>query len=850
MITPLVCLLSRPADAPTAAARIDHSDPELTPEEQRLIQAWSDHPGTPPLDQQGRPLAVFRCFPLPSGRLALSRLVALPGEAHGASAEVMIHTLVFEAGAVPGYPLDYHDWPGWQSRPGQRPALSPALEPLAPRLESLRAFLAADPAREPAAILLLAGMLSHDRHGRALLVRDLPERGLIWMACLQRLLPLPHALNLGLSSHEWAVRQPLPRLAATSAEGELDYRRMQQGEDYFIVDLPGRQRSTLPRNDALVDTARGCATRLVGWLLEAPARLTEFHDFVAALFQHEALTPELWWMLRLHEASQDAGPALTGAEVEPVLDILRYYTRPEAWEAVLGLLDGLAEQFGQNHRIEDDDALLDLLLEAMRQQPGDQIQRRVFRQWLLLFDRYLLAGEHRGLVLERYREVASLPLCEELHQQLLEAPRLARVQTQLTGLASPELGAVGWLLLDSALQLQHELDLHAVWLDPLLARLLTRPDGDAQLDWLLARADEPAPMAALLHRAREAATALEANRPEAEALLARLLHERLRDRTDAMALREALLANHDEALLVAEWRHQLAIGSEPRRLLPRYRREVLDALPAYRDHCFGVVCEVYFEALSETAREQQARDWLLGAEDDWWRLPDELAARCVVLGNRQLGLRDHGPGTRRLTGEVFARSRELGQPLQPDIPQLRRSLAYAASGELRCDDDWFRETRRSLSGLGEKDYRQFLDGVLDTLLRQALTPQDHGRILADLDLHRDILRQAYLAALSRLLARQDPLAGAVALRHWIDADRADSLTDAARERLLRGLARWPDEPFTALRQVLEHEVPAAHHTAPRWRDFWRDLDRRRQRRLGMLGRRLRAGLVTTTGRGF
>jgi len=215
MITPLVCLLSRPADTPTTAVRIHYSDPALTAEEQTAILAWSDHPGaTSLLDRQGQPVVVFRYFPLPSGRLALSRLHCPAADGDGDAADVVVHTLVFEPDQLPGYPLDYQDWPGWCEHAGQRPDSPPPLEPRGPRLEGLRTFLVASPEREQSAVLLLAGVLSRDRHGRALLVRDLPERCLPWMACIQRLLPLAHALNLSLSSYESGARRPPPRLAA------------------------------------------------------------------------------------------------------------------------------------------------------------------------------------------------------------------------------------------------------------------------------------------------------------------------------------------------------------------------------------------------------------------------------------------------------------------------------------------------------------------------------------------------------------------------------------------------------------------------------------------------------------
>lgn len=836
MTTPPVCLLIRPVGTPAEDARFHYCDPSLSTEEQEAIRAQSDYPDAPIRDLQGNPIAIFRYAPLPSGRLALSRL--LPRQD-----TVVMHTLVMNPGEIPGHPLDHHQWPGWCDNPETFTPSPPALEPRPPHLDESRTFLTASPDREAAAVFLLAGLLSRDRHRRSLLVRDLPTRGLAWMICIQRMLPVPHARHLALSSHQASEGQSRPWLAATDPDSPLDYRRVQQGDAFYIIDLPGRQRSTLPPHDPLVETARDCASQLVSWLLEEPGQLLAFQDFVTRLFVHEALTPELWWMMRLYQASNEPSASLQGFEVESVLDILRYYTHPASWEGVLGLLNSLRPQLIQNQRFSDDDTLLGLFLEASQQSGQPDPQRRAFQQWLLLFDRYLLNGEQADSLLERYREVASLPLAAELHEQMLDPARLTRVETQIPALAPSPLGAAGWLLLDSLLQLGRPLEGHRQWLDPLLAGLLAEAEGQSQFTWLLTRAGQAPTVAALLHRAWAATRRLDGETATAQAALGRLLGAHLRDSGEAMALRQALLDNHDEALLVAEWRCQLATSEDSRALFHSYRRGVLDPLPDYRDRSFGTVCAALFEVLPDSGRQQQAREWLFGPEEDWWRLPDHLAGDCVSLVNQQLDLQDQSAATRQLSDRLFARAKELGRLLQPDKPQLRRSLDYATRGELQGDDDWFRDTHRALQGLGETDYRRFLDGILGTLLLRSLSPEEHRRVLQDLDNGQGgLLGECYLSALSRLLERQEPLATAVALRFWMGPHRETDQPprEAVLERFYRGLSRWANTPLANLYRVLEQALSDSERLTPEWREFWRTLDQQRQQTQGSLGRLLRS----------
>lgn len=834
MTTPLVCLLSRPAGAPDDSVQYHYQHPALTPQEQASLLAWSDRPvGSFPRDGADQALAVFHYQPLPSGRLALGRLWYLEANADEPE-RILLHALVFEPDELPAYPLDYQDWDGWWTQASPPPEPGP-LEAQTPRLEYLRTFLAGVPARESAAVLLLAGLLSRDRHGRTLLVRDLPEWGGTWMHCIQRLLPPAHALNLSLCSHLPEDHQPRLALCATSPHSALNYRQVQQGEAYFIADLVGRQRSTLPPYDPLVQIARRCATRLVHWALEAPHRLNEFHDFVTAVFRHEALTPELWWMLRLFEASHE-GPSLEADEVEPVLDILAYYTRPEAWEGIIGLLDTLLPQLSQNQRISDDDALLGLCLTAASQNSQFPPQQQAFRQWLMMFDRYLLHGQELTTLMERYREVASLPLNDELHDQLLAAERLAQVQQQTATLEAAPLGAVGWVLLDSVLQRRYPLEHQQAWLEPLLLRLLQLPDGEAQLLWLLSRTAEATPSAALLHRAWNATTQDAALSHISQAALGKLLHTHLSQDPAAIALREAILAQGDEALLLAEWQHQLDISDAPLACFQVYRREVLEQLPDYHDRCFGRLCESLFERLSEGHRLSQAEDWLLGDEEDWWRLPDGLATRCLTLVNAHLPLLDQSPRSQRLSAQVFARTRELGQVLQPDIPQLRRSLAAAARGALEANEDWFHETRRALAGLNTSAHRQFLDGVLPDLLRQAPSAAYHARIIEHLDHPEGVLEGCYLQALRAPLRHPDPLSIAIALRFWIRADTPPGIHQRVRQCLLRGLSRWDNTNLATLGQILDRHPLDAQMTAAHWRRFWRELDEQRQQRSAILER--------------
>lgn len=794
---------------------------------------------------------------------------------------VAAHALIVDRNALDTWPVDYIDWPGWRQRlplgadADRKPVRLPGVElagvPSAQQvsLRALSRFLQARSGRDRWLSTLLALLCLAPKRYRPIVIRDAAENGLLWIACLQKSLPLPHAREVSVSSCQFGEQGAASINVTTSGTG-FTFDGAQRDQRFFMFDLSGgKLNSVLPGADETPSWARAYAGRITFWMREDQERLAGFHHFAAAHFNHHRLDAGLWWALRVYEQQVDSDQLFRPDEVRPIAAFIEHYLRPGVWGEMAATLASALPKLAKQAGFEDCRPLLRLLETAAHATGAAKERRQIFLAWRQLFD--ILIIDRRldpEPILQSFRDLEKSfsKNRDELYGVFLEPAHLRWLRASLHQVRLDIVESVPWLVLDTGLKagwpdrdLMAELGIFIATLigfgqrvEPSFHKLLKRAAGHDEL------------VAGLLLLGWRSAERAPAKRQrETRVMIVAELVELM----DECSVREATTIRrwlNDEGaldLLLEEWRIGLARTSQPRGLYKQYRKTVLAELDEYRERYFTTVCATLFEALNDKDRQRQALDWIRSEDWDW--LPEGLCRACLRLVNARLSMDVDDGREDALADLVDEYARRSHLVLEPNKPLLRACIRYVQADEVVLHDDWFVDVERALSDVGRRDYKRFLDQVMPVIMKRAVRRRDHRKIIDALPdaLHLDLFLERYyvryLAEFARRSQTMPPIPEVLvaALHFWVaPAGRAEAdpaLRGIKRrmwDRLVTILVRWDEQPLQELillvdRLVRQEPLPVRES----WRRFLQELASARHSVLDYLQTMFRKGWIRVVG---
>lgn len=809
-------------DIAVIAAHSRYQRPDYTAGLPAEAAEWAEYP------------PALRYYPLPSGRVALTRVCYRGADSHGKPGNAFAHTLVLPPAALEVWPVMALDWEGWHDTPdvGVDVPLAPVSVDFAPSARytaaALAAFLTDQPRRPLWLTELVTALLLYPQWQRALVIRDLPAHGPLWLAAITQLLPLAQALTVSLSSYQYATDHAA-LINATTAGSGFDYQHIQHGQAFFIFDALSGEKSTIPVTDAAARRAHAYAEQTSAWLLTDPARLADCHRFAAACCDLDAVSPDLYWTLTLYRYLSEPALRLDPAELAALAEFCTAHVHRDAWPELAAALVAAPQRLTAAPDLAAYRQLLALLSTAAKA-TGQAAERvHTVTLWLALYDdRVLTQQRDPEPVLTEFTllEQAFPGQRPALYAAVLDPVRLHALSAATAQFTTAELGELaGWLwhcIRQQELATEQALDC----LTPLAVALCGH--GQPAAPWLtrlFKQLDDAELLADLSARLWQHSVNLHG---PARDLIAATLTGHLAALPAPAALTARVGLNRQQAfgLLFAEWQQLLARSSDKPALYRRYRREVLTPLPAYRDCCAGEIGATLFATLSPREQIEQALVWI-SDDEDWPRLPDTLAATCVQQVNTRLPLTLRDSAAETLAGQVHQYAQELGLTLTPHKPQLRTCLHYLRE-EGMADAHWYEEAGSALTGCQAADYRYFLKQTLPVLLADATQATAHRQLLAALNQQPALFEPLYLKYLDRLLRRRTVAQAAAALHFWL-AQPAEPFTAAVQTQMLTRLARWNDRQLARLGDAVTALLqPEPYALRQYWEQFRQSLDTRRQ----------------------
>lgn len=701
---------------------------------------------------------LLRFRVLPTGRWALIRSRYVGTDYTGRSGNYFAHGLLLDpdewAGLDGLWPVDLAAWPGWQDRlalddgvpaPDLRTVnlaeFSPAKD-LTPT--ALAEFLAGidDAAAHLAAMLRAA--FARQATSRAILIRERAERAPSWVACIQKAFPRQLAGALSFCTYQYDSHEAE---AINVCVGETNFRFDDADFNYryFAFDHLGGRQSEVPAEGAEY------AARVAGWMVNEPAQLVAFHDFMD-LFDLPALDGELTQGLRLFLLEQGTLALPGGAPLLDLLTFAQQRTRPAGRERVLRLLADRLAAVAPELDAGAHGTVVAFLAEGARATTLPAHQERALAAWLGMFDTLVIgrASAFSETAAARADLLQRLPrAAPELARRFLAPERLDAHYPRLVQ-APP---AVAVAFVREVLGQLPRLDPAGAWPDhpsagPLAGLTSAAADPAPLLDLLLgAVAGQPAALTEACRVLAHEFAAEAASSARLEALgrgLGRLPPAAVR------AIRRALDQPAAHPLLAGEWLERWAGASDPRALLRTYEAQDLPLTPAFAKTTWGVLRSHWWLALPPAEALTVAQDWLLTG-----RLADlegEALPCAATLLNDTLPLkrlnRVQQQTARALEQLVLDRGLQLA-PNRPLILAARAALKAAGKPDRVA---LMAKLAGQLWGLPERVYRDLLKDWLAPALADCTSVTDHGAVLRGLYSadHEPAFLRVYGAVLAKL----------------------------------------------------------------------------------------------------
>jgi hypothetical protein len=591
----------------------------------------------------------------------------------------MAHSLIPETGALCTRATDFLGWGGWKLRLDEAedttdlPPPLPQVELTAPPvdIDACRGFVRAATNGEAILVNLMTASLLLPTTSRRIVIRDQPDRGWRWIACLLDLLPQASARHVTISTYQFDTADAAD-INATVAGSGFSLNPTQREFEFFVFEPEVGLSPSFPNRDpAQLAEATRYAETIVRWYLDDEARFHAFLSFMDS-FKPCLVDRSLVTGLMLFDGSLATQQAF-GVELERLIAFVREKVLPEHFGRSVELLYRLAgsqaatPQFESIHRIvgmclemkaavgERASAsyafggwlkLFDLALDR-----PDQFEARVDQTWQLLVDQFdpaigyrlLLTDSHMAVLRDCYRRADPAAL------QMVASYLIKAVQSQGGGAEHPDV---------------------------------------TEMALIAARGPQPRPCLAAIFSSLEtvrAQAALFARLDNADRSLRPVLAQCLLDLTtqnaaQAWTLRRELFDNGLDDLLLAEFGALIATDDKQ----AVYRNYLSDAsakAPRYHNEAAGDLARIYWSGLGDSERAKQALDWLTARSSPV--VDRSMTGELARYANEALSL-----GPMPISTIVVQRIGEIARAesicLQPDRPALAQALrAFNESGDSR-----------------------------------------------------------------------------------------------------------------------------------------------------------------------
>ncbi len=755
----------------------------IRPDEQREIERRGIYRPPRNVRPDPSPEEIARDFPralrfyrLESGRLAITHSAYVGRDYSGRWGNFFAHTLVLLGDLPKIWPIDLYEWTGWKTglSPEEDTEEAPTplseldLAHLAPaesfRFDELRAFLLERPERPELLARMGRAVLLGRESSRALVVRDEPLAGLYWIACVQKLFPLPHAIGLGSSTYQDDPRGSLA-INATTGETDFTFDEAERRFRFYEFDLAAGNQSDLPQ------AADDYPARVARWMAEDVERLRRFYAFLER-FDHSEIEPALRFALGLFELADDGAAVEGGDELVGMIGFADRHARPEARLALLEVLGRAADLPAGLPQAEGYEPLIRFLAAGARASGRPEHRAFAFRAWCSLLRRHLLSGVGTAAAQTTWEllaqelgahsaELAALVLAEPAW--LAPGGRLSQLPQDLRLFLLRTVG--------SCLELARRLP---VWqqkeIESLVAACISG-NGEAVESCHAVLAAIPAeiePLFAICRRLRDLLRSPNRDAESAGVAVGRALGRVLSGLSarQAAAVRLRLEAAKEWDFLFGEWLDRIDRAADPIAAYADYLRAVLTQLPGYQAASFARIAGSLLDQLPEEDRPDLALAWLRGGEVD--RFPPDLARTCLAHANRSVALDPasrEGEEAARLVLEAAGRRKF---ELRPNRPLLRKAWTAARSPHTLLRDLHLDLLTGSLGALEEGEHAAFLQGVLRAALERVGSQKDHQQVLSTLVAGRpDLLGKSYLTFFKSRPKTAWPESLHGALRFWL-----------------------------------------------------------------------------------
>jgi len=834
--------------------------PGIRPDEQREIERRGVYrpprgvPAEPTPEQLARDFPpAFRFYSLESGRRALTFSCYTGRDYSGRWGNFFAHTLVLdgEGGETkpwPGrWPVDYYEWEGWRHRldsdeddDGREPSdLAPVDLAEAPpaesfQLDELQRFITEEPGRrELLARMGRAVLLSQDT-SRPLVIRADALDGPYWIACVLKLFPPRYAWELSGSTYQDDPRGAAV-INATVRGTDFSFSEAERCYQFYMFDPAAGIASDVPSDDP------DYPAQAARWLAEEPEILEAFFGFLHRLEPFPFDAGELLAAADLFRASRGEEAVLEGPRLAELLGFADGWATPEGRVAVVEELGRVLLRSTDAGHLAGDSGVLRFLARAADATGQPPHRRLAFRVWLRWLERSLAGGGSGLEALDRgWKDLLEIlaDYRKDLAVEFLDPDSFRRCATHF-GALGPE--PLAWLLgrVRDSLAIT---DRGPFWKQPetreLVAALQSaeeiEPAAEAALRQASGDAEALAGLCLEILRAGSSSSS-EADRKKLEVQVGRVLGKVLGGETAAVArkVRQHLEVSEKWSVLTGEWLFLLAEADDPAVAFATYDRDVLEALPHYREQIRDRVVRSVLRNLGEEGAAAQAARWVASGETD--SFSRDLQKTCVTLANRQISLDLEDPDAQRLAARVEERAQQARLRLQPNTPWLRRLLRQTHDAGRPPRGTRGKDLKVALEGIGGDSYRRFLEGFLQPYLRIAQSYTQHGHCL--LAVYRETLHDVFAEVYPRFFRVKGPVRDLTPLlagvKFWLLFDPANESTSAlasiertVEREIVRGLRKLPQRSFRELHRRLE-KARLSGSALQRWHQIEERVHRRR-----------------------
>jgi hypothetical protein len=821
----------RMGESGSAGFQFRSASPGVTQEERREVESFTGYTppvrpadaGEPTIEEiQGSYPRMQRFHRLKSNRWALSLSCYVGKDYTGRGGNFFAHTLIGE-GALPGWPVDYYDWEGWQSvllpeadtndRPAPLPLVDIAsiLPSASFTLPVLRDFIMEQDDRAALLESMLRVVVGGLEQRKLVIKADFLD-GLYWIACLQKLLPAAFMEKVTFSTYQYEERR-CADVNLTVDGCRFTFDEVNRERRFYMFDMLGGLHSTVsPSRDDY-------AAKAIGWLLRDPERLLGgFHTF-AQDFTLTTSPDALFWAARLFEASEGVPPVPARAELSAILEMVSRSTTPAGYDRVLEVVAGLAGHARDSVNVEDHERLVGFFADAASATRRPEHRAHAWRAWV---DMLVALADARSDVFARV--VAARQRLEALlgawAPELAEA-LLGEGHHDLTDRVGPK-GNPAWERVLG--EVIHQL------------RVLRRAPLTAQ--------PQAAFWIAKIFRAEPAVTAarsvLKALGPDPQVAVEAALHlaaelPKYRDDQaewtqfhqecgrhlgamfnglppqEAAAARRALDHPAGHPILLGEWAARIERSPRPLEVYREYQRSVLSQVPAFARAMQATIIEELDRSLDPAQRSRLA--WEAIQYDELRGMSPELQRRLLASANDTLIFERDARPAMDVIERVYAMTRQLRVVLRPDRPAL-----WLALDRLR-EPNAARPAAAVEAGLGvaqladlpPEEQRALLGSLLSFALLRLRSPEDHRALVRSLS--GDAVVRSFLLAYLDVLPNA-PL-GAVHLyavaEFWLDAPAVErlrpppSMASEVRDVLIARLAKLEPRELDHVTSSLRNE---------------------------------------------